>query len=37
MDENAKQKAGIKRTTLILGIIAFAFYFGFIYLGVGRS
>ncbi len=37
MDENTRQKAGIRRTTLILGIVAFAFYFGFIYLGVGRS
>ena len=35
-DRNAKQKAGIRRTTLILIGVALAFYLGFIALGVLR-
>jgi len=34
MDQDAKQKAGIRRTTLILVGVALAFYFGFILMGV---
>ena len=33
---DAKQKAGIRRTTLILIGVALLFYFGFIALGVLR-
>jgi len=35
-DKTAKQKAGIRRTTLILIGVALAFYLGFIALGVLR-
>jgi hypothetical protein len=35
-DRDAKQKAGIRRTTLILIGVALAFYLGFIALGVLR-
>ncbi len=35
-DRDAKQKAGIRRTTLILFGVALAFYLGFILLGVIR-
>ena len=35
-DRDAKQKAGIRRTTLILIGVVLAFYLGFIALGVLR-
>jgi len=37
MSENSDQKAGIRRTAVILGLVALVFYLGFIYLGAGRS
>ena len=37
MDQDAKRKAGIRRTTLILVGVALTFYIGFILVGVLRS
>jgi hypothetical protein len=34
---NSEQKRGIRRTAIIMALIALAFYFGFILLGVLRS
>jgi len=34
---DAEQKRNIRRTALIMAAIAFAFYFGFILMGVLRS
>lgn len=35
--DNAQQKAGIRKTAIILALVAGAFYFAFIYMGVSRS
>ena len=35
--DNAERKKNIRRTTLIVGAIAIAFYVGFIMMGVLRS
>jgi len=37
MKSRAEQKKGIRRTTIILVIVALAFYLGFILLGVLRA
>ncbi len=37
MNNDAKRRAGIRRTTLILFGVALAFYVGFILVGVLRS
>ena len=37
MNTQAEQKKGIRRTAIVLVIVALAFYFGFIMLGVIRS
>jgi len=37
MNGNPDRKAGVRRTAMILFLVAFAFYAGFILLGVGRA
>jgi len=37
MKTEAEQKKGIRKTAIILVIVALAFYFGFILLGVLRA
>ncbi len=37
MSKEGPKRADIRRTAIILGLIAFAFYFAFIYMGVDRS
>jgi len=37
MSENSDQKAGIRRTAMILGLVALAFYVVFIYFSAGQS
>jgi len=37
MAENPDRKAAARRSALILGLVAIAFYLGFIYLSAGSS
>jgi len=36
-DAGQDRRAAIRRTTVILVLVALAFYLGFIFLGIGRS
>jgi len=36
-DAGPDRRAAIRRTTVILVLVALAFYLGFIFLGIGRS
>lgn len=37
MDENPDRSAGVRKTAIILGLVALAFYLAFIYFGIDRS